>query len=623
MSSFFLDAKQNPSGLGLGLRSEYFEHLKDGHSSFRWLEIITENFIDATSHTLEEISRLRSHYDLTFHGVSLSIGGQHPIDHNYLAKIKKLANRLKPAIISDHLSFSRHHHQNSHDLLPIAYTQESLNYVSERIQKIQDFLGQRFYLENPSAYLSYKISSIPEQEFIAALCKQTGCGMILDVNNLVVNQANLGLDPIQYLAWLNPQDIGYIHMAGHLDRPGVKIDTHGTSICSEVWDLYRITVQKLGPIPSMIERDQNIPDFKEILLESLKMGGLLHEAPLSTQSPIQNLSASLHSGGTTFLSSSTDSAGNHAPSKPRGLMPWQECAGDFFTAVTQKSDQGWATFASHLRHDIPTHPDIGFSVYKNGYPHRLLETLKGQMPTFFQVAGEPTLDNLLWAYLNQHPPTSYCVDRSLFGFSKFLKKNADDINLSGFFAASSLEAKAFIELAIWEQTVYEIKTLEPLPQQLTTAEFLQSLEAKTLEELLEASMKPQPHIQILDFTYDILTPWISFTKNRPLALPKHKKTFAIACSFEGKPQTQRLPKWQYRFLKSLLQGSSIGVSLVESGLPKNIRLQKALAALGYWTEKGLFASILWSAAESTSSKSPHQNNRSQKINPELTLSNPP
>lgn len=558
--------------LGLGLRAEFYEHLKDGHNNFAWLEIISENFIDAPAHTLENLIKLTALYKLTFHGVSLSIGGQHPLDWDYLAKIKNLAMRLRPAIISDHLSFSKQDRHNSHDLLPLAYTEESLRYVSERIEQVQDFLGQRLYLENPSAYISYKISSIPEQEFISHLCDSTGCGMILDVNNLYVNRCNLNLDTTAYLNGLKRDHIGYIHMAGHLDKPGVKIDTHGAAISSQVWDLYRETLTRFGPIPSMIERDQNIPPFEEILRESKILDGLLKEAVLAPALPPPQQS--------TYPKAAANSS-------------WQHSTAAFFGAFTQRNPSRWAAMGDFLREDVPTPSQVGYSVYKQGFPTRLLEVLKGQIPAFSLAVGPETLENLLWAFLAKHPPASYCVDRSLSGFSSFLGNEAYEQELAPYVADSPLTVKTFAELALWEQSVYQLKSADSLTNPLPPQEFIKALEGKSADDLFKARASLQPNLKLLAFDYDIIAEWSRFQKKKPMGLPKQKPTYALAFSLRDQIKTQKLAKWQYRFLLGLSQSQSIGESLMKSGVAKKSILTSGLKALGFWVEKGLFGQVYW------------------------------
>jgi hypothetical protein len=396
--------------------------------------------------------------------------------------------------------------------------------------------------------------------------------MILDVNNLYVNRCNLNLDTAAYLNGLKRDHIGYIHMAGHLDKPDVKIDTHGASITPEVWDLYKETLSMFGPIPSMIERDQNIPSFAEILEESKILGNLLKAAvPLPASSPPLKATSPHRTGDT----------------------PWQKSTSAVFREFTQKSQAPWASMGEFLREDLATPPQVGYSVYKQGFPTRLLEVLKGQIPAFSQAVGPETLENLLWAFLTKHPPFSYCVDRSLFGFSSFLASEVHRQELAPYFAESPLTVKTFAELASWEQLVYQLKSADFLSHPLPPEEFMKTLESKSSDDLFRARVILQPNLKLVAFDSDIIAEWNRFQKNKPMGLPRQKAVFAIAFSHRDQIMTQKLTKWEYRFLRGMNQSQSIGESLLQSGVAKKSMLLSGLKALGYWVEKGLFGTIDW------------------------------
>jgi uncharacterized protein (UPF0276 family) len=255
------------AGFGLGLRAEHYQDFIEQRPRVDWLEIISENFMVPGGRPLANLDRIRRDYPMVMHGVSLSIGSVDPLNLNYLSDLKALAERIEPVGISDHLCFTGVDHSNLHDLLPIPYTQASLTHIAERVSRVQDFLGRRLALENVSSYVSYKVDAIAEWDFLAELARRTGCSILLDVNNVYVSSVNHGFNPEQFIDAIPTDYVSHIHLAGHEDHGDYIIDTHDHPICEGVWDLYRYTRNRMGPVPTMIERDDNIPPLAERLVE--------------------------------------------------------------------------------------------------------------------------------------------------------------------------------------------------------------------------------------------------------------------------------------------------------------------------------------------------------------------
>ncbi len=254
-------------GFGLGLRREHYLDLVDGHSGVDWLEILTENYMVPGGKALYYLDKIREHYPLVMHGVSLSIGSIDPLNLNYLNELKTLAQRVKPKWISDHLCWTGTQGVNLHDLLPLPYTEEALLHLIARIRKVQDFLGQRILLENVSSYLTYQHSTITEWEFIRELVNEADCLILLDINNIHVSAHNHGFNPLTYLNAMPAERIQQIHLAGHLNKGDYSIDTHDHEIVDAVWSLYANAVAKFGHISTMIERDDDIPQLETLLSE--------------------------------------------------------------------------------------------------------------------------------------------------------------------------------------------------------------------------------------------------------------------------------------------------------------------------------------------------------------------
>ena len=254
-------------GFGLGLRAPYYEAILGGSAPVDWFEILTENYLVPGGKPLRYLERIRARYPVVMHGVSMSIGGAEPLDWNYLEQVKALAARFEPEWISDHLCWTGFGGHNFHDLMPLPYDREAIDHVVERIARVQDFLGRRLVLENVSSYFEFRHSQIPEWEFVAAVANEADCDLLLDVNNVYVSSVNHGFDPLAYLRAIPRERVRQIHLAGHRDHGAYIIDSHDQPVGDAVWDLYGRAVDLFGPVPTMIERDDNMPPFEQLLAE--------------------------------------------------------------------------------------------------------------------------------------------------------------------------------------------------------------------------------------------------------------------------------------------------------------------------------------------------------------------
>jgi uncharacterized protein (UPF0276 family) len=254
-------------GFGLGLRTAHYADFLALSQPLDWLEIISDNFLIEGGKPLQMLDTFRADYPMVMHGVSLSIGSTDGIDLGYLQSIKRLAQRVEPLWISDHLCWTGAGGKNSHDLLPLPYTEEALNLVVRHIKQVQDVLGRRFVIENVSSYLQFKSSEMTEWEFLAALCDAADCLLLLDVNNIYVSSFNHGFDPLQYLHHIDPNRIQQIHLAGHSHNGDHIIDTHDHPVAEPVWALYAAACVHAGHTATMIERDDNIPPLSQLLQE--------------------------------------------------------------------------------------------------------------------------------------------------------------------------------------------------------------------------------------------------------------------------------------------------------------------------------------------------------------------
>ena len=254
-------------GFGLGLRPVHYEALLTESHAIDWLEIVSENYLVPGGQPLDYLERIRARFPVVMHGVSLSIGSTDPLDRRYLADLKALARRVEPAWISDHLCWTGVEGRNVHDLLPLPYTEEALAAVAARVGEVQDLLGRQILLENVSSYLSYRDSEMTEWEFLGEVARRADCAILLDINNIYVSAVNHGFDPLAYLRGVPKERVRQFHLAGHSDMDGHLIDTHDHPIVAPVWALYREAVEHFGPVPTMIERDDNIPELGELVAE--------------------------------------------------------------------------------------------------------------------------------------------------------------------------------------------------------------------------------------------------------------------------------------------------------------------------------------------------------------------
>jgi uncharacterized protein len=258
-------------GFGLGLRPQHYPAILDGAPELRgaidWFEIISENYMVDGGRPLAKLMAIRERYPMVMHGVSLSIGSTDPLNMDYLARLKALAARVEPAIISDHLCWTGVAGLNMHDLLPLPLTEEALAHVAARVDQVQSFLGREIALENASTYVTFAQDAMPEWEFLREIVHRTGCRLLLDVNNVYVSAFNHGFRASDYIDAIPREAVAYMHLAGHENNKTYIIDTHDHPVVEDVWQLYAYTVRRLGPVATMIERDDKIPPLEELVLE--------------------------------------------------------------------------------------------------------------------------------------------------------------------------------------------------------------------------------------------------------------------------------------------------------------------------------------------------------------------
>jgi len=269
-----------PDLAGIGLRNCHFGSLMQSWPDLGWVEVHSENYFGDGGQPLRVLERVRERYPVSLHGVGLSLGSHGELDRDHLARLRRLVVRIEPGLVSEHLAWSATDGRHMNELLPLPYTEEALQVVCRHVRQTQDALGRQILVENISSYLAYGHSTISEPDFLAELVTRTGCGLLLDVNNVFVSAHNLGFDARRYLAAIPAAAVGEIHLAGHSRVGDLLVDTHGTPVAEPVWQLYAETIERIGARPSLIERDNDIPPLQVLAAEAARAQRILeaHDA---------------------------------------------------------------------------------------------------------------------------------------------------------------------------------------------------------------------------------------------------------------------------------------------------------------------------------------------------------
>ncbi|MDJ0857587.1 MAG: DUF692 domain-containing protein [Dinoroseobacter sp.] len=269
-----------PARPGVGYKAQHFRDVTSDPGSVAWLEVHAENYMGAGGRPIAQLRALAERFPISVHGVGLSIGGERPLDADHLARLKHLVGWLNPASFSEHLAWSTHDTGFLNDLLPLPYTEATLSRVAAHITQVQDTLGRRMLLENPSTYVAFTETEMSEIEFLTELGTRTGCGLLLDVNNVFVSCTNQKLDPIDYINGFPLHLVGEIHLGGHHEDEDefgapLLIDSHGTEVIDPVWALYEHTLRRAGPKPTLIEWDNDVPDWPELEAEAARANAVI------------------------------------------------------------------------------------------------------------------------------------------------------------------------------------------------------------------------------------------------------------------------------------------------------------------------------------------------------------
>ncbi len=278
-------------GIGVGLRTVHFGHILSQHPAVDWFEVLSENFLNTGGRPLHVLDQVVERYPVALHGVSLSIGSTDSLDLEYLKELKSLADRTRARWVSDHLCWTGVLGRNTHDLLPMPYTEEALRHTIARVREVSERLERPLVLENPSSYVEFAASTLTEWEFLAHLAAEADCGLLLDVNNVYVSAFNHGFDPREYIAGIPADRVVQYHVAGHTNKGTHILDTHSDHALPEVWDLYRMAWARTGPAATLYEWDEDIPEFEVVHAEARK--ALAHREASPARRPEEGTAAAV------------------------------------------------------------------------------------------------------------------------------------------------------------------------------------------------------------------------------------------------------------------------------------------------------------------------------------------
>jgi len=555
----FIQAKQMASsfpylGFGLGLRHQHYSHIFEHWPEIDWFEIISENFMDTDGRPKRNLARVAERYPIVMHGVALSIGTVDPLNSEYLQKLKKLIEWIKPAWISDHLCWTGIAHRNTHDLLPVPYTEEALKHVVKRIMQVQDFLQRPIALENPSTYLEFKSSAIPEAEFIAWMAKESGCNLLLDVNNVYVTCFNHRLDPKAYIDTLPLEHVAQIHLSGHTNYGTHIIDTHDDHVVDEVWALYQYTLKKAGRIPNtMVEWDDNIPEFPVLHAELNKAKDVAksaHGRPLPDLLKPQMPYVMNHSIPIADEQQRMQTAillGHAADSQPEEWIRTKE------------------QFASKDQ----------LGVYIDAYRARLYSVTEEDYPVLKHYLSDDVFDELLSDFVNtQHSEH--------FNIGHFPAR------LPEFLAQYGLADNFALELCELENALSQLS--DPEETTALTSEHIANL---TSETLLETVLHPRAALRLFTFEYKVNDYYRMVKETDTAPFAQHEKSYLVAFRHEDIVWRMDLGDQEYAVLQMLFSGMTVGAALkrLENDNSENeVELATKLSQwFARWMRNGLLA----------------------------------
>ena len=540
-------------GFGVGLRAPHYRDFLEHRPQVDWLEIHTENYFSEGGWDSHVVQQLRRDYPISLHGVGLGIGSAHGFSEHHLQRVREVVQRVEPALISEHLCWGAVDDRHLNDLLPLPLTQEALELVCRRVERIQDALGRQILLENVSTYLRYRDDAMSETEFLAAVAARTGCGVLLDINNLFVNQCNHHEDALAALHAIAPHSVGEMHLAGHLVTPDAVIDHHGACVTAEVWTLYEAALRRFGPVSTLIEWDTDIPALDVLLAEAQKARAIALR-----------------------VLRMEDDAGAEQSAR----LPWAPEASTLLSNVQMK-------FAGAL-FDVHAEPGVRplfkgdvqlagqrFALYRGNLSGTWNKTLSAAYPVLQALVGEEFFGALARAYGLAYP--SRQGDLNQFGahFSDFLRD-----------FAHVAQYPYFPDMATLEWALHRA-------HYAGNATALNSTElAQWSPQLLDdAHLAFHPACRLIASAWAVVQLWQAHQAEGKDVFPTEiaQSSFALIARLHWKATVLPLTQSAYAALSALQRGRSLGAAL-DAALEVDAQFDLG-ACLQQWLAYGIFVAI--------------------------------
>jgi len=523
---------------GLGFRTQHFAELTARPRGVDWLELLADNFLGVGGPRRAQLERLRADFPLALHGVSLGIANDAPPRPDYVAALRELAELVQPLFVSDHLCWTGLGGRNSHDLLPVAGTREVLALVSARVARVQDTLGRRLLLENASAYVKFRGEEMSEAELLAALSQRTGCGVLLDINNLYVNAMNLGADPNAALAAFAPEQVAYMHIAGHTLLPDVRIDTHGATICEDVWRLFERAVRRFPNAHVMLERDDAIPSLADLVSELELARERWSRARAADRTTLP------HAERPRVPRPHAEPAIETRASVP----PWRESQRELWAGIEVPATQAeWDAEPLSLILDagLPVAPERGLRVYRDSYRTFPERALAANFPTLARVLSRRDFAALSAAFARARPSTSH-------EFLDFGAALAEFVETFAFADCYGVDAAAFADIARLEQAQLEAQEAAN-DSSVVAPEALAALEPEFWED---ARFGLSRALRIVRARWDVLPAVRAVAAGDKPALPKRVEAAYLVARTGGEVRTRALDAIGARALAALAHGAT-------------------------------------------------------------------
>jgi len=544
-------------GCGVGLRNKHYQFILSEWPKMDWFEAVTENFMDTGGRPLSVLEEIRRHYPVALHGVSLSIGTCDPVDKDYLKKLKELAERIDPFVISDHLCWTGVDGENIHDLLPLPFTEEAMKHVVRHIDEVQNFLGRPILMENISTYVTYKHSQVPEWDFLREVARKSGCGILLDLNNIFVNATNHRFDPFRYLEAIPPSMVGQFHLAGHTDKGAYLFDTHSAAVVPDVWKLYERALRLYGPVSTLIEWDEEIPDF-ERLSQEVEASRQIYERARKDK-PIEVPAVPLYfpesaSAVHPVLLNVQREFKNRIKARQEGKMN-----------LDLLNPQGGSPGEERM------------AVYADGYVARLSEALAEVYETVKHLLGNEAFVELSELYLENFPSHSYNLNSIGKELPHFIGSTRFAQELPFLPDLAALELIVALAFHAFEQAPFDPSVLATLSE----------------EDWEKMRVVFQPSVHVVGSEWPILDIWRARKTplsemnidliNRPQNVLVYRKGLEVYC--------EPIEKNQKELVEHLLKGQPLGetcVNVAEAAQTEELPLEQWFST---WTGQGLIAHV--------------------------------